>query len=165
MSESTPPPRPLTRRITLALACVLIPIVLDQATKLLAIHFLKDQASLSLIPGFFQLHYIENTGAAWGMLQNKTLWLALLSLGALGVTTTLVIQAVRHGSLLEIIGFSVLTGGIIGNAIDRLFRGAVIDFIDMYFQKWHWPTYNIADIAITSGVALVVLHVWRHEAS
>jgi signal peptidase II len=152
------PENKLKPRIILAITSVLIPLVVDQATKLLAIYFLMDQPSVSLIPGILQLHYIENTGAAWGMFQDKTLWLALLSLAALGITTSLVIQALRHGTVLEIIAFSVLTGGIIGNAIDRVFRGAVVDFIDMYFKKWHWPTYNIADIAITGGVTLIVLH-------
>ncbi len=93
----------LHTRIILAITSVLIPLVLDQITKLLAISFLMNQPSVSLIPGILQLHYIENTGAAWGMLQDKTLWLALLSLAALGITTSLVIQALRHGTVLEII--------------------------------------------------------------
>lgn len=144
----------------LAITAVLLPLILDQITKLLAIEHLQNKPPVPVIPGLLQLAYAENTGAAWGMLQDHTAWLALLSVGATVVTTIMIVQAIRHGAISEVLAFAILTGGIIGNAIDRIARGAVVDFIDFHVRNWHWPTFNVADTAITIGVTLVVLRFW-----
>lgn len=126
------------------LVIALIVLTLDQLTKIWAAGI--DQ-SISL--GFFSLRFVKNTGAAFGILQDAALLLGIFSVGiAISICIYVFYTAPQY-----IFPYALIVGGALGNAVDRLFRGAVIDFIDF---GW-WPVFNIADIAIVVGVGLLII--------
>ena len=115
----------------------------DQLTKAVASHF--EPYRLSVIPNFFSLTLTTNSGSIWGLGADYTqvlAWLGIVFVLLLCVFFRSFIQKHPMTS-----GF--LTGGMVGNTIDRFARGYVTDFLDFYIQSWHWPCFNVADIAIT----------------
>ena len=136
-------------------------LALDQAGKLAAVAWLEGERPLILIPNLLNLAFATNTGAAFSILSGRTLLLTMISLI---VIVGIAIWAVRlapeeRGLRLEL---GLILGGAIGNQIDRLRLGHVIDFIDAHwFWKAHWPTFNIADSAICVGMALLALAMFR----
>jgi signal peptidase II len=137
----------------------IIVIVLDQATKIAVNATMRLYESIPLIP-FFNLTYVHNTGAAFSFLSEAGGWQRWFFAGlALVISIFIAIWLARlkkHETLLAI-SLALILGGAIGNLIDRLAYGYVIDFLDVYYQAWHWPAFNIADSAITIGVALMLL--------
>ena len=154
-----------TPNYRIGLVALLI-IGLDQLTKLLVLKFLGYAQEKVLIEGFFKLVHWANTGAAWSLLRGNNTLLALVALVAL-----VVLFFSRHHfdsrTLLGQIAFGLIFGGIIGNLIDRLFRGHVIDFLYFYVQgrggEVGFPAFNVADSAICTGVGLIFLITWRNE--
>ena len=131
-------------------------VLLDQVTKLLIVHYMQDGAQEDVIAGFFKLVHFRNTGAAWGLLNDSTLLLAILSILVLAFLIynfkNLVMQfPERYFSI------SLIAGGIIGNLIDRLARGSVVDFLYFFWHNFHWPAFNVADAAITVGVTIFII--------
>lgn len=136
-------------------------IVIDQITKLwiMAQFSLYDQ--LEVVPRFFNLVYVTNTGAAFGLLAGSKTWLRQ----AFFVTVSLValtVIVIAHGHLkkqsrLFVYALGLIGGGAVGNLIDRLRFGSVVDFLDFYLGTYHWPAFNVADSAITTGVGLFLL--------
>lgn len=165
-ARETTPPSPLPRRrrlhayrwfFTFAGAVL----GLDQLTKLLVILNLPlntygPPGHVAIIPGFFNLVHVGNTGAAWSLFSGRSTLLALLA-----VTTLLGIFFWRRSLGLRIlpvqISFGLLCGGIVGNLIDRLVHGHVVDFLDFHFGNYVYPTFNIADSGICIGV---VIYLW-----
>jgi len=134
-------------------------IILDQLTKYLVIKNFFLHESVKVIPGFFSLTYVRNPGAAFGILAGaqggwRTVFFVTVSLCALAVIAVLVRAA--HDRL-QTIAFALIGGGAVGNLIDRVRFGEVVDFIEWYYRSFHWPTFNIADSAITAGVALLAI--------
>ncbi len=132
--------------------------ILDQVTKawiFTAVEFEVDR--IAVIPGFFYIVHWGNTGAAWGILQGMSTWLALLAIVAL-----VAIYKLRHHLALRAnpaqISFGLLCGGILGNLVDRLLHGYVIDFLDFRFGNFAWPAFNVADSAICIGVAIYLFY-------
>lgn len=132
-------------------------LLLDQGTKLWVEHAFKLHESLVLIDGWLSFTYVRNTGAAWSMLKGQT-WLLL------------VIAALAFGAILYFFHFLaeqwperyfaifLVLSGILGNSIDRLWRNAVVDFVDVHYHRvWTYPIFNVADIAICVGVGVFVL--------
>lgn len=140
------------------IAGILLLLFLDQWTKLLSIAHLKGQSDITLIPGVFSLHYLENHGAAFGILQDQQ-WLFLL-LGVLFLILCVIVYA-RMPFTLRMLPLRVITlfiaAGAIGNMIDRGFRHYVVDFF--WFSLIDFPVFNVADIYITVGAALLVIFV------
>ena len=131
-------------------------VILDQVTKVVIDHFMPIGVQANVIPGFFRLVHFRNTGAAWGLLNDSTLLLALLSILVLAFLIynfkNLVMQwPERYFSI------SLIAGGIVGNLIDRLLRGSVVDFLYFFWQSFHWPAFNVADAAITVGVTIFII--------
>ncbi len=149
----------------LFLSLILLVITLDQWTKKLAITVLRDGVqNITIIPNFFSLTYAENRGVAFGLEFAPPAVLLLLT----GLITAIVLFYVirsKNRSPLFLIPFALITGGGIGNMIDRMVQGRVVDFI--YFDLYHghvfgtylslWPIFNIADSAITIGACMLVL--------
>lgn len=137
--------------------------VADQLTKLLIFGWLEAGESYPVLPGFFHLVHWHNTGAAWGLFQGGNFILAVISL-----LTLVALVVFRRSLALDQPGHAVLVGliagGIVGNLIDRLRVGHVIDFLDFQIAGYHWPAFNVADSAICIGVALYVFVSWRAEA-
>jgi signal peptidase II len=136
---------------------------LDQATKLLVCHYLGEAETRVVIPGFFHLVHWRNTGAAWGLFQGWN-WV----LAGVSVLTVMALYLFRHSLHLDKpaarIALGLMTGGILGNFIDRVRVGSVIDFLDFHIAGHHWPAFNVADSAICCGVALYILATWRHDS-
>jgi signal peptidase II len=118
---------------------------------------------IEIIPGFFNLVHVGNTGAAWSMFSGKSLGLALVAVGAL-----IAIFIWRRSLGLHYRGvqptFGLLCGGILGNLVDRVRHGHVIDFLDVHFGNYIYPTFNVADSAICVGVFWYVLWSLRQPA-
>jgi signal peptidase II len=126
---------------------------LDQLTKQLATNTIgpgTGREPISIIPGVLQLRYVENTGAAFGILQDNTQILALVSFGVIALLV-LIFGSMISRSLLLGFAFGLQFGGATGNLIDRIRLGYVVDFIDVP----HWPTFNVADSGITVGVIIL----------
>jgi len=137
----------------------LIALVLDQWTKIAVDGSMRLYESIAVIPGF-NLTYVHNTGAAFSFLSEAGGWqrwfFAAMALIISVVLTVWLYRLKSHETLLAV-ALSLVLGGAIGNLIDRLAYGYVIDFLDVYYQSWHWPAFNIADMAISAGVFLMLL--------
>jgi signal peptidase II len=136
---------------------------LDQWTKFLAKLHLKGSSSVTLIPGVLQLHYLENRGMAFGMLQGKILVFLLLCLVFFGVAFYVFVRTPKTTYYLPFLAvIFVLLSGAAGNFIDRAFRGYVIDFI--YFSLIDFPIFNLADIyVVCSCIFLIVLVCLKYK--
>lgn len=140
-------------RIVVLIAAVLLA---DQLTKAAALALLPRDAAVAVFSGL-NLALGFNEGSSFGLLSGTMAGRPLL-MAALTGTLTLVfaIMAFRARMSVERAGFALIVGGALGNIIDRLRQGAVTDFLDLYWRNWHWPTFNVADIAITLGAVLVI---------
>jgi len=131
-------------------------LVLDQVTKALVSAALRLHESRSVIPGFLSLTLVHNTGAAFGILAGersplRTGLFLVVSVVAMGVVLWLVWR-LRPEQKVEAVALSLIFGGAVGNVIDRIRFGKVIDFIDVFYRSYHWPAFNVADVAISVGV-------------
>ncbi len=137
----------------------LLAIILDQASKLAIAGSMHLYQSIQIMP-YFNLTYVHNTGAAFSFLSDAGGWQRWFFAGlALLISVVIAVWLARlkqHETLLAI-ALALVLGGAIGNLIDRLAYGYVIDFLDVYYQTWHWPAFNIADSAITLGVILMLV--------
>ena len=164
MNPLNSPFRSPNRRIALIAVVV---VALDQLTKQLVLRLLGYAQEKVVVEGFFKFVHWGNTGAAWSLFRGNNGLLAGVALMAL-----LVLFLSRHQfdsrTLLSQIAFGLIFGGIVGNLIDRLWVGHVIDFIYFYVQQRGgaeigFPAFNVADSAICTGVGLVFLITWRSE--
>jgi signal peptidase II len=138
-----------------------IVILVDQAVKAVVRPRLGLFDSVTIIPGLFSLTRVHNTGAAFGLLNAidipfKTAVMALVQTTAL-VGLAAYAATLAPGQQLTRIGLSFVIGGAVGNLIDRVYAGYVLDFFDFYWRGWHFWAFNIADASITIGVALMIL--------
>lgn len=131
-------------------------LVIDQITKYLVVSHFSLQESITLIPGLFNLTYIHNRGAAFGIFQNQTLPFILVTLAALIAGVWVLYKRLFDHALMDWAILLVMSGGL-GNLIDRVFRqGNVVDFIETAFMKF--PVFNIADCAVVIGAGLMILY-------
>ena len=133
-------------------------VIVDQLSKLWAVKNLL-RGSIELTP-FLNLYLVFNSGAAFGFLGGASGWQNLLFVGiAILVSFVIIMMAKRLGAndLQVLTGLMLILGGAIGNLIDRIRQGYVVDFVDFHYQDWHWPAFNVADSAITVGAVLLVL--------
>lgn len=129
--------------------------LIDQLTKLLVTQRFYLYESVPVLPGLFNLRYIQNTGAAWGMFAGGHGWLSALSVVVLAALVVFRRAFFAEG-LADRVAFGLIIGGIVGNFIDRVRLNYVVDFFDFHFGKHHFPAFNVADAAICCGVALYV---------
>ena len=136
----------------------LLAVILDQGSKQAIDSSMLLHQSIAIMP-YFNLTYVHNTGAAFSFLSEAGGWqrwfFAGLALVISGVIAVWLARLKQHETLLAV-ALSLVLGGAIGNLIDRLAYGYVIDFLDVYYQIWHWPAFNIADSSITLGVILML---------
>ena len=152
------------RRFLIVFAAVANLVLVDAVTKEIAAARLKGCAAVSVIPGCFSLAYVENRGCAWGMLQGQDWPLAVFAVVALAVIVwrRRDIFAVPEGSprsaaVLGAVAEPLVLAGIIGNLVDRVFRGYVVDMLDFHWGASHFPCFNFADTCICVGAGMVVL--------
>ena len=143
-------------------------ITLDQISKLYIAHHFELHESATVIPHFFNLTYVRNTGAAFGLLAKapesfRIPFFIIIPLIALTIIV-LIFKKTQETQLLMITALSLILGGAIGNFIDRLRFNYVIDFLDFHwFSKYHWPAFNVADSSIVIGVMLLIFYTFTHD--
>lgn len=151
--------------MTAAAAAALAVLLLDQVTKYWALQRLLPGISRPVLDSLFSLTLVMNPGLAFGMLGGMPAgwrWVvALLSIGALGILAMVGLRMLPAGGWLTPVALGMIFGGAVGNLIDRGRFGAVIDFLDFYWRGYHWPAFNVADSAITVGVALLAFQMLR----
>lgn len=142
---------------------VAVVVLLDQITKALVMKLMPLFKSIIVIPGIFNLTHVHNPGGAFGFLaQNGAPWRHWVFLAAAAIALSMILyfhhQTPKTHPLLGL-GLALIFGGAIGNLIDRLRFGEVIDFLDFHVADLHWPTFNVADSAVTIGVGIFILHI------
>jgi signal peptidase II len=141
-------------------------LIVDLSTKsLMATLLTKSGGMMDLLPFLdFRLGY--NRGVSFGLLNSQNFWMPwVLVFIAFAVSVYLVLRLWRTDSKMDAVWIGLITGGALGNGIDRIIDGAVTDFIDVHGFGYHWPTFNLADIAIVLGVAIVLLGSVRTAGS
>jgi len=139
----------------------LLLVAIDQLLKFTMLRILGYGDSIPIIKGFFSLTLVYNTGAAFGILEGRQgLFLVLPILTAVLILVLYIRSKERNRLLLPL---GLILSGTIGNFIDRLRFGYVIDFFDLYYHTWHWPAFNIADSCICFGVLLLFLQMIRRK--
>ena len=137
-------------------------LLLDQIVKLIICQKMKVNQMITVIPKFFSLFYVKNTGAAFSILKNNTSLIVVISCIVLSIIDWYIKQN-RKISKLEKTALGLITGGIVGNLIDRVLHHAVIDYLYFQFGSYGFPVFNIADIAITIGVVLMIVDMFRDK--
>ena len=146
--------------IKLILICFAVA-ALDQLSKLMVLRSIKEGESITLIPNFFDIILTYNKGAAFGLFANlpdgtRQITLGVATFLALVVISFLLLKEYKD-DLFAKICLSFILGGALGNLIDRVFLGKVVDFLDVYIGAYHWPAFNIADSAISVGVTILII--------
>lgn len=140
---------------------VAVLIIVDQLSKALIARRITLLNSKTVISGFFDLTHIQNRGAIFGFFSQSGspllhVLLMLASLAALGIVVYYFFKTPASERLI-LISLSLILSGALGNLVDRILRGYVIDFLDFYVKSWHWPSFNVADASITIGALLLIL--------
>jgi signal peptidase II len=133
-------------------------LLLDQLTKLAVINQLAAYVDVIAVTGFFNLVHVHNTGAAFSLFADQPGWQRGFFIGVAGIATVVILYLLRKTRERRMfsIALALILGGAIGNVIDRILYGHVIDFLDVHAAGWHWPAFNVADSAITIGAALLI---------
>ena len=160
----------LGRRIEIWLPALVV--VFDQLTKALVRSWLPLHESVPIVPGLLDFTHVRNTGAAFGFLNAvdfpfKTVVIAVVATAAL-IGVALYAAGLAHHQTLARVGLALIIGGAAGNLIDRLAVGSVVDFVDVYWRSHHFWAFNVADSAISIGVAVMIfdmIGVNRHASS
>ena len=138
------------------LLVALLVVLLDQATKEWVRGVFSLHESIPVLAGFFDLTYIRNTGAAWGMFSGQNIALSALALAMLAALVAFRRRILPPGRVHRV-AMGLLCGGIVGNLFDRLRLDYVVDFLDFHFRGAHFPAFNVADSAICIAVAIYIL--------
>ena len=151
-------PQP-SRRLELWLPLVVV--IVDQVTKAMVRASLPLHTSVTIVPGLLDFTHVRNTGAAFGILNTadfpfKTVVIAVVATLAL-VGVGMYAASLAHHQLVARVGLALILGGAAGNLLDRIAVGSVVDFVDVYWRSYHFWAFNVADSAITVGVAIMML--------
>ena len=138
-----------------------IVLVLDQITKYIIRTHVRLYDTITVIPGFFNITYVRNKGAAFGILSSlpefwRSAFFISVTIVAVAAITVLLLKTTDR---LPVYAFSLIAGGAMGNLIDRVRYGEVVDFIQWYVKSHYWPSFNVADSAITIGVVLLAIEM------
>ena len=135
-------------------------LIIDIVSKLIVSNLMKVFDSIVVIKDFFNITYVRNTGAAWSILSDKTWLIIIISLIIIGLIILYICKN-KPKSNWENIGYAMILGGAIGNFIDRIVYGYVIDFFDFYIFGYDYPIFNVADSFIFIGVIILIIYTWR----
>ena len=163
-------PIPTRTKTVSHLVSVLIAVVVlaaDQVTKGLVQKSIPEHEQIPVLPHFFNLTHTKNAGAAFGLFSDspapwKTALLIIVS-GALLLAVAGIVWKSRQLHWETSLGLALILGGALSNLFDRIRAGRVVDFLDIYFRNYHWPTFNLADSAIVVGAGFLIFHVISSE--
>ena len=132
----------------------------DQSAKIIISQTVSPYTNIPVIPGFFNLTHIHNRGAIFGFFSRSgspfvSILLTLASLAALSFVIYYFLKTPSSEKMMKI-SLSLILGGALGNLVDRIFKGYVVDFADFYVKQWHWPAFNVADASITVGALCLI---------
>jgi signal peptidase II len=153
-----------TNRTILAITLLLV-IILDQLTKLYIDRTMKLYQSIPVIDGLFSITYLRNKGAAFSFLSDASWRLPFFILATVIAVIAILVAfgKLRADQRFAACSLTLILSGAIGNLIDRVRMGEVIDFLDVYWKNHHWPAFNVADSAICVGVAMLALDMFLEE--
>jgi len=143
----------------------LIAILLDQWTKLAVMNSMDLYQSIQVLP-FFNMTYVHNYGAAFSILYDAGGWQRYFLSGLALIVSAVIIWWLRQSTKEQVllpVAFSFILGGALGNVLDRIMHGYVVDFLDFYYGTYHWPAFNVADSAIFIGAALLILDMFINK--
>ena len=148
--------------IRLAIVAGLV-VLADQISKTLILKYLSLHQSIPVVAGVFDITHIRNPGGAFGLMANMSVFVRsivflFISSVAVGLILYFYHKTPRSHTFLST-GFALIFGGAVGNLIDRVRFGSVVDFLDFYIGDYHWPAFNIADSAITVGIFIFIYHL------
>ncbi|HSP47854.1 MAG TPA: signal peptidase II [Clostridiaceae bacterium] len=136
-------------------------LILDRITKIWAVNTLKGNEGITVIEGFFDLSYLENRGAAWGIFQGKTTMLAILT-GIIIIGIIVNFYRTKNKSLLFTLSNAFIVTGAVGNLIDRVREGFVVDFLEFHYgTRYYFPTFNVADMFVTVGTVFLIIYILK----
>jgi len=147
---------------------ILIPVLaLDQWTKFYVDSVMSLHDSFPVIKGFFNITYVRNPGAAFGFLANaspvfRSIFFLSITVIAIALILYYIMKSAKEGMLLTS-SLSLILSGAVGNLIDRVRFGEVIDFLDVYLGSYHWPAFNVADSAISIGAVLLIMEMFKKK--
>ena len=144
--------------ILLGLVVFIFLVIADQLTKYIIVIKTMSLHSnpIAIIPGVLNIITVRNTGAAWGIFHGNNFVLLMVAVFAL-VIFVVFFRSITEWYPERVLAFFMVVSGIVGNSLDRIFRGSVVDFLDFYIQAWHWPAFNVADSAICIGVIIIII--------
>ena len=137
-------------------------LIIDIVVKLLVKSKLVFQQSIEIIDNFFYITYVKNTGAAWSILSGKQLFLIMFSIIVV-ISLLIYLYKKKTYTKFETVGYSLLIAGAVGNLIDRVVYGYVIDYLNFYIFNYNFPIFNIADSCIVIGIMLLFISSWREK--
>ncbi|MCE5099275.1 signal peptidase II [Staphylococcus cohnii] len=135
-------------------------LILDQITKFIITKTMQIGDSFEVIPNFLSITSHRNNGAAWGILSGKMAFFYIITVIILIILIVFFIKEAKHNVLMQI-AISLLFAGALGNFIDRVLNGEVVDFVDTYIFSYNFPIFNVADSSLTIGVVLVIIALLR----
>jgi signal peptidase II len=155
---SLPAKQPAGSRRTIWLWLSALVILLDQLSKQAVIDRLTAYVDVIPLTGFFNLVHVHNAGAAFSLFADQPGWQRFFFLGIAVIASAVIFFLLQKtaGRPRFSIALALILGGALGNVIDRILYGYVIDFLDFYLGTWHWPAFNVADAAISVGAALLI---------
>jgi len=157
----------LSRKYIICLVTVSLIVLLDQLTKLYVYSSMRLYESWPVVEGFFNISYVRNPGAAFGFLAHaspifRSIFFALVTVLAIGLICYYLVKS-RADQPRLVFALSLILSGALGNLIDRVRFGEVVDFIDVYWRTYHWPAFNIADSAISLGALIMALEMLKNQ--
>ena len=159
----------MSREGVIFLSILLVGVFLDQITKYLVVRELNIGDQIPVVPGFFNIVLTYNRGAAFGLFANMSLnfaWLFFILSSSLvmGVVAYLWWRSPADHDLATV-GYSLIFSGAVGNLIDRVRLGEVVDFLDFHLKDFHWPAFNVADSLVCIGAGLLLWYIFKEEYS
>jgi signal peptidase II len=153
----------LKRNIIIFILGAAVVVALDQITKAAIVSKFFIHESYAVFDGFFNIVYVMNPGAAFGFLANTSATFRYFFF--IGITAAVILLIIyyiaksKSQNMLIVISLTLIFAGAVGNLIDRIRFGAVVDFLDFYIRTWHWPAFNVADSSISLGAVLMILEM------
>ncbi len=139
-----------------------IVLILDQIIKLLVMKLLNENQIISVIPNFFSLTYVKNTGAAFSILEGKLSLLIIISVMFITIIHEY-IKKEENIPKLSLISYGLILGGVFGNLLDRIIHQAVTDYLSFHLFNYYFPIFNLADICITCGIFLLIIETFLEK--